>query len=123
MRHLEHEFDLEMVVKAETAERRRILEQVYSLIMSSGNERKSSNAVVNNDQVQKPNSLPDNAFAIPRGKYLTIAQVTETCGVNKRTVTTWLKKGLLKSLDLPGLGQIVEEKDLGRYLAESQNRS
>ena len=51
--------------------------------MSSGNERKSSNAVVNKDQVQKPNSLPNSAVAIPRGKYLTIAQVTETCGVNK----------------------------------------
>ena len=38
-------------------------------------------------------------------------------------ITRWLKKGLLKSLDLAGLGPIVEEKDLGWYLAESQNRS
>jgi hypothetical protein len=32
--------------------------------------------------------------------------------VKKINVSAWLKKGLLKSLDPPGLGQIVEEKGL-----------
>ena len=33
----------------------------------------------------------------------------------------WLKKGSLIGLELPGLGTIVEEKELEKYLGEKQN--
>ena len=49
--------------------------------------------------------------------------VAEICGVKEQTVSAWLKKGILYGLDLLGLGQIVEEKDLEQYLIEKQNRS
>ena len=52
-----------------------------------------------------------------------MAEAAEICDVRKGTVSAWLKKGLLKGLDIPGLGQIVEEKDLEQYLAEHRNRS
>jgi transposase len=48
--------------------------------------------------------------------------VAKICGVKKRTVTGWLKNGRLNGLDLPGLGQIVEEKELEQYLKEKRNR-
>jgi hypothetical protein len=35
----------------------------------------------------------------------------------------WLKNGLLKGLELPGLGKIVGEKDLKKHLKERQKRS
>jgi hypothetical protein len=49
--------------------------------------------------------------------------VAEICGVKKRTVSEWLKNGLLNGLDLPGLGQIIEERDLEQYLKEKGNQS
>jgi predicted site-specific integrase-resolvase len=41
-----------------------------------------------------------------------MVKYSEICGVKKKTVSVWLKIGLLKGFDLPSLGQIVEEKDL-----------
>jgi len=117
----QHEADLKKVVIAEATERRRILEQVYSLILSWRNERTKGDNFAKTNVVQEIKSAP--TVTIPYGKYLTIAQVAEICDVKKITVSAWLKKGLLKSLNLPGLGQIVEEKDLEQYLATNRNRS
>ena len=117
------ETSLERVVKAEEAERRKILRQVYSLILSWGVEREKSSDSIKTKMIQETKSETVSAASIPNGKYLTVTQVAETCGVIEKNVSVWIKKGLLKGIDLPGLGQIVEEKDLEKYLAEKQNRS
>ncbi len=119
----QHEANLKKVMEAESAERGRILAQVYSLILSWRDERKKGSDSIETSAVQEAKSVPNNAVNIPDGKYLTITQVAEICGVKKRTVSVWLKEGRLNGLDLPGLGQIVEEKELEQYLKEKRNRS
>ncbi|GER78820.1 hypothetical protein DIM_09010 [Candidatus Denitrolinea symbiosum] len=66
--------------------------QVYSLILSWRKERKKCDASVKPSAVQETNSAPTSAVTIPHGKYLTIAQVAEICGVKEKTVSVWLKK-------------------------------
>ncbi|MEP7135566.1 MAG: helix-turn-helix domain-containing protein [Chloroflexota bacterium] len=114
---------LEKVVQAEAAERKRILGQVYSLILGWRDERKKGNASVNTGKVQESKTVANDAISIPRGKYLTIAQVAEICSVREKTVSDWLSKGVLKGLELPGLGQIIEEKALDQYLAKKRTRA
>jgi transposase-like protein len=97
--------------------------QVYSLILSWRNERKKGSASNKTSIARETKSIPSDAVTIPHGKYLTIARVSEICGVKENTVSVWLKQALLRCLDLPGLGQIVEQKELEQYLAENQNRS
>lgn len=121
-----HETNLEKVIAAETAEKRRILAQAYSMILNWEDERcqrEKGSASIKTSNAREPKSVPSSAVTIPHGKYLTIAQVAEICRAKEKTVSAWLKKGLLKGLNLPGLGQIVEEKELEQYLAENQNRS
>ena len=120
---LQRETILRKVAEEEEAERKRILARVYSMILGWETERGQSNASIQSKVVQEPKSAPAGAVSIPKGKYLTVSQVAEICGVQGRTVTMWLKKGLLKGLELPGLGKIVEEKDLEKHLEERQNRS
>lgn len=88
------------------------------LILSWGEEQKKGSITVKTETVQETGPVSTSAVFIPRGKYFTIAQVAEIGNVKERTVSTWLKKGLLKGLDLPKLGQIVKEKDLEKYLKE-----
>lgn len=109
---------LEKVVKTEAAEKRRMLGQVYSLILSWAEERKKGSVSNDTKIVQETAAVSRKAVSIPHGKYLTIAQVAQICGVKEKTVSEWLKKGLLNSLDLPGLGKIIEERDLQQYLVE-----
>jgi hypothetical protein len=113
---------LEKVVEAETAERRRILGQVYSLILRWRAGRKKSNASVDTAKGQEAKPVASKAISIPDGKYLTTTQVAEICAVQEKTVAGWLDKGLLKGLELPGLGQIVEEKALEQYLAKKRKQ-
>ena len=119
----QYEASLEKVVQAEAAERRRILGQVYSLILSWRDKREKGNAFVKTSAVQETKSISNGAVTIPQGKYLTITQVAEICAVKERTIYAWLKKGLLKGLDLPGLGKVAEEKELEKYLIEQRNTS
>ena len=114
---------LEKVVQAEAAEKRRILGKVYSLILSWSKERKEgkAQAVTMEHQESKPD-VP-KAISIPDGKYLTIAQVAKICAVQEKTVSGWLRLGFLKGLELPGLGQIIEEKALEEYLAKKRKHS
>lgn len=116
------EISLERVIKAEESERRKILGQVYSLILSWGVEREKSGDSIRAKVIQETKSVSRSAASIPNGKYLTVTQVAEICGVKEKMASAWVKKGLLQGLDLPGLGQIVEEKDLEKYLAEKRNR-
>lgn len=117
----QHETNLEKVIQAEAAERSRILGEVYSLILSWRDEREKGNASTKASVVQETKSVSNGAVTIPHGKYLTITQVAEICAEKERTISAWLKKGLLKGLDLPGLRQIVEEKELEKYLVEKRN--
>lgn len=114
---------MQKVIKEEEAERKRILGQVYLLILGWGAEQEQNIASTKTKVVQESKSVSIGAVSIPHGKYLTVAQVAEICGVKERTVSMWLKKGLLKALELPGLGKIVEEKDVEKYLEERQNLS
>lgn len=117
----QHETNLEKIIQAEAAERGRILGQVYSLILSWRDERKKGSDSSNANAAQKTKSVSNIAVAIPSGKYLTIAQVAEFCAVKEKTISTWLEQGLLKCFDLPGLGKIVEEKELEKHLIEKRN--
>ncbi len=120
----QHEATLQTIVQAEEAETRKVLGRVYSLILSWKDEREKK--VVSPEQsevAEEMNAVPNGAVSIPQGKYLTIAQVAEKCDVKERTVSAWLKNGLMKGLNLPGLGQIVEEKEIEKYLAKKRNRS
>ena len=78
-----HETNLEKVIAAEAAERRRILAQVFSLILSWGDERKKGSHSIKTSTAQETKSVPGGAVSIPHGKYLTITQVAEICGVKK----------------------------------------
>jgi len=119
----QHEATLQTIVQAEEAERREVLGRVYSLILSWGEERKKKVVSLERNKVAvERNAVSNGAVAIPRGKYLTIAQVAEKCSVKERTVSVWLKNGLMKGLNLPGLGQIVEEKEIEKYLAKKRNK-
>jgi hypothetical protein len=89
----QQETSLERVIKAEESERRKILGQVYSLILSWGVEQGKSSASIKTKAIQETKSESLSAAS------------------------------LLNGIDLPGLGQIVEEKDLEKFLAEKQNRS
>ena len=114
---------LDKVVQVETAESRRILGKVYSLILSWNEERKKRIAPVDTMELQESKSDTPKAISIPDGKYLTLAQIAEICAVREKTVSGWLSKGLLKGLELPGLGQIIEEKVLKEYLTKKRKRS
>ena len=112
------EISLPKVIETEEAERKRILGQAYSMILSWGKQREQSSSSIKKSITKKSVSVPRSAVTIPRGKYHTIAQVADICGVKENIVNSWLKKGLLKSLDLPKLGKLIEEKELAKYLAE-----
>ena len=109
---------LEKVIKTEEAERKRVLGQVYSLILGWGEQQKQNSASVKTQVVQETKPVLSGAIPISHGNYHTIAQVAKICGVGEKTVSMWFTKGILKGLNLPGLGQIIEEKDLEKYLAE-----
>jgi hypothetical protein len=89
----QQETSLDRVIKAEESERRKILGQAYSLILSWGVEQGKSSASIKTKAIQETKSESLSAAS------------------------------LLNGIDLPGLGQIVEEKDLEKFLAEKQNRS
>lgn len=118
----QQEETLEKVVQAETTERRKILGQVYSLILSWSEERKKGNASVDTTKDQEAKPVANRAISIPDGKYLTIAQVAEICAVKEKTVSGWLSQSLLKGLELPGLGQIIEERALEQYLVKKRKQ-
>ena len=44
------------------------------------------------------------------------------CGVTARTVTTWVRKEKLFWMDLPGIGLIVEDKELAHFMKENRQQ-
>jgi hypothetical protein len=111
---------LKEIIAKENEERRRILGKVYSLILSWRRERKAKEGLITPEIKQDPKPPVNNGISIPQGKYYTIAQVAEMCGVTVRSVTTWVKKEKLYGIDLPGMGLIVDDKELARFMKENR---
>jgi excisionase family DNA binding protein len=53
---------------------------------------------------------------IPEGNYLTLHEAAERADVARITVQKWIEHGLLPSLQIPRLGQLINEKDLLEFL-------
>lgn len=49
---------------------------------------------------------------IPEGDYLTVSQVAVLRDVIRPTVHQWLKKGWLPSIQVPGVGHLINVRDL-----------
>ena len=113
---------LKEIIAKENEERSRILGKVYSLILSWRRERKAKETLITPEIKLDPKTPTNNGISIPQGKYYTIAQVAEMCGVTARTVTTWVKKEKLHGIDLPGMGLIVEDKELARFMKENRQQ-
>ena len=118
---MEHnEEKLKEIIIKENEEQSRILGEVYSLILSWRRERKAKETLITPDIKQDPKPPTHSDISIPQGKYYTIAQVAEICGVTTRTVTTWVKNEKLHGIDLPEMGLIVDEKELTRFMKENR---
>ena len=118
----QNEAKLKEIIVKENEERGRLLGKAYSLILSWRRERKAKEALITPEIKQGPKPPANNGISIPQGKYYTIAQVAEMCGVTVRTVTVWLKKGKLHGVDLPGMGKIIEEKELTQFIKENRQQ-
>jgi hypothetical protein len=114
----QNEVKLKEIIAKENEERGRILGEAYSLILSWRRERKTTEALITPDIKQDTKPPTPSGISIPEGKYYTIVQVAEMCGVTGRTVTTWVKKEKLHGVDLPGMGLIIEDKELARFMKE-----
>lgn len=62
------------------------------------------------------------AIHIPDGNYLTKLQVAEHYGVIHQTVQQWFDKNWLPHIFLPGLGYIVNERDLATFTPPGRGR-
>jgi len=113
---------LKEIIAKENEERSRILGKVYSLILSWRWERKAKETLITPEIKLDPKPPANNGISIPQGKYYTIAQVAEMCGVTARTVTAWVKKEKLHGIDIPGMGLIVDDKELARLMKENRQQ-
>lgn len=53
---------------------------------------------------------------IPEGNYLTLIEAAERAEVSRITVQKWIEHGLLESISIPRLGQIVSENTFNEFL-------
>ncbi len=66
--------------------------------------------------------LTDKAVKVPEARYLTLAQVAQRRGVYPQTVLYWVNHNWLRSIRLPGLGYIVDERDLATFVPPARGR-
>ncbi len=59
--------------------------------------------------------LTNKPVNIPEGRYLTLAQVAQRRGVYPQTALYWVTRGWLPGIRIPGLGYIVDERDLKAF--------
>ena len=88
--------------------------KVYQLIAAYGRkvrESKKSNKLI---ETTKPNIRP---VSIPRGNYFTVHQAAQICHATSKQIRAWIRKGELEAFDLPGLGLIIEAKELNEFLS------
>lgn len=90
--------------------------------MSWRRERKAKEGLITPEIKQEPKSPANNGVSIPQGKYYTIAQVAERCEVTARTITTWIKKEKLHEIDIPGMGLIIDDKELESFMKENRQK-
>ncbi len=65
---------------------------------------------------------PAEPLRIAEGLYFTKAQVARRFGVIHQTVQQWLDKGWLPSLLIPGLGHVINAKDLEGFAPPARGR-
>ncbi len=118
----QNEAKLKEIIVKENEERGRLLGKAYSLILSWRRQRKAKEALIIPNEKQDPKLPENNSISIPQGKYYTLAHVAEICGVTARTVTTWVKKEKLYGIDLPGMGLIIGDKELARFIKENRQQ-
>lgn len=59
--------------------------------------------------------MSENATHIPEGNYLTKTQAAEHMGVIPATVQQWINKGWIATIQVPGLGHLINVKDLDNF--------
>lgn len=52
---------------------------------------------------------------IPEGRYLTKTQIAERFSVIPETVQQWIQKGWVPTIQIPGLGHIINERDIENF--------
>lgn len=52
---------------------------------------------------------------IPEGDYLTKAQAAQQRGVIHQTIQQWIDKGWLPAIQIPGLGYLINQKDIQAF--------
>ncbi|MBI5965919.1 MAG: hypothetical protein HY863_20770 [Chloroflexi bacterium] len=96
------------------------LNKVYRLIADYGRkvrERKGTRELIENRETKV---IPTS---IPRGNYFTVYQAAQICNVTSKQIRTWLRKGILEALDLPGLGIIIEAGKLNDFLGRRNSET
>jgi hypothetical protein len=63
-----------------------------------------------------------DATHIPDGWYLSLTHVADRYGVKNRTVQQWVEKGWLQTIEIPGLGRLVNTHDLERFVPPRPGR-
>lgn len=64
---------------------------------------------------KEPKIIPTS---ISNGSYFTVYQAAQICDVTPKQIKAWIRKGNLEAFDLPGLGIIIEAKELNEFLRE-----
>ena len=88
------------------------LDKVFRLIAAYGRkvrERKGDRELIKNSE---PKIIPTS---IPRGRYFTVYQAAQVCEATSKQIRSWIRKGKLEALDLPGLGIIIEAGKLNEF--------
>jgi hypothetical protein len=89
------------------------LNKVYRLIAAYGRkirERKGDRELI---ETREPKVIPTS---IPRGSYFTVYQAAQVCDATSKQIRAWIRKGKLESLNLPGLGIIIEADNLNEFI-------
>jgi hypothetical protein len=106
---INHEGELQEIASAEEVERRRRLAKAYSILLKHA----ENNTMSDPPPAAKKKVLPTS---IPEGKYLTFAQIAESCNESTRTVNRWVGKEGLACIEIPQVGKLVRVEDLNAFL-------
>jgi len=71
----------------------------------------------------KTGASADEPLHIAEGHYLTKAQVARRYGVIHQTVQQWIDKGWLPSIKIPGLGHVIDAREVARFSPPRRSRS
>lgn len=91
------------------------LNKVFRLIAAYGRkvrERKGDRELI---ESREPKIIPTS---IPRGSYFTVYQAAQVCDATSKQIRAWLHMGKLETLNLPGLGIIIEAGKLNNFLRQ-----